>query len=94
MTKALPKRIKILRSPNTENKLNNLNRERVVVKTDPVQPTTIVKDAAPEVAKTLTTASYASAAVIIRYFVIVDILINALGKINVELGPRVADLVT
>jgi hypothetical protein len=39
------------------------------------------------------TASLASIAVFIRYFVVVDIFINLFGKINVDLGPRIQNLV-
>ena len=35
----------------------------------------------------------ATAAIFIRYFVVVDILINLFGKINVELGPKIGDMV-
>lgn len=40
------------------------------------------------------TASLASIAVVVRFFVIVDILTNFLGKINVDLGPRVKTIVS
>lgn len=46
------------------------------------------------VAKVATTASLASIAVVVRFFVIVDILTNFLGKINVDLGPRIKSIVT
>jgi hypothetical protein len=39
------------------------------------------------------TAGLASVAIFIRYFVVVDIVINLFGKINVELGPRIGDVV-
>lgn len=47
-------------------------------------------DTLGSVASSLTLASVT---VFIRYFVVVDILINLFGKINVDFGPRISNMV-
>ena len=39
------------------------------------------------------TATIATIAIFVRFFVVVDIVINFFGKINVKLGPRIAKIV-
>jgi small neutral amino acid transporter SnatA (MarC family) len=39
------------------------------------------------------TATLATFAIFVRFFVVVDIVINFFGKINVELGPKIGGIV-
>ena len=65
-------------------KVNTKEKQEVEEPTD----TTIKK-----IGATASSLTIASAAIFIRYFVVVDILINLFGKINVELGPRIGKMV-
>lgn len=87
-----PIELEIIRSSNSEDKqrISEIIKEapKKELQTSEPVPTTIEKIGS--VASTLTLAS---AAIFIRYFVVVDILINLFGKVNVELGPRIQKLV-
>jgi hypothetical protein len=45
------------------------------------------------VTETVVTVIIASIAIFVKQFVVVDIVINFFGKINVELGPRISKIV-
>jgi hypothetical protein len=63
-------------------KVNNEN-VKLEVKTQNLNITEVIKGTA-----------YGSYAVLIRYFHIVDLMINFFGKINVELSPRLSNIVS
>ena len=46
-----------------------------------------------QVTETVVTVIIASIAIFVKQFVVVDIVINFFGKINVELGPRISKIV-
>ena len=87
-----PIEIDIISSDNSEDKerISQIIKEtpKTVAQISEPEPTTIAK-----IGSVASTITLASAAIFIRYFVVVDILINLFGKVNVELGPRIQKLV-
>jgi hypothetical protein len=84
----------IKESPDSKSKerLLNLNFDKKKdekVNTD----TTGTGTAPPNAAGVAQQAAILTLAIFIRFFVVVDIVINLFGKINVELGPRIQDIV-
>ena len=64
-------------------------------KTEPQkeQPIDTIEQKSNSAGAVIATTFLVTAAVFLRYFVIVDIIINSFSKINVELGPRIGTLV-
>ena len=92
-----PLEIKIVESEDSSSKERINNLKNLVVKKEEkveVLAQLIIKSNAEKVGEAALTASLASVAIFIRYFVVVDILINLFGKINVEFSPKIKEVIT
>jgi hypothetical protein len=85
----IPYEIDIVESEDSAQKEKLLDLKPIEVRKEEVNVAVVDLAKKDDTVNVAVTAGLASIAVFIRYFVVVDIVINLFGKINVELGPRI-----
>ena len=96
MVEKIEIKIPIVKSKDSDQKEKLINFKPIVVKNkdERIEIKPIDLKPVTYTANSIATTLYLTvAAVFVRYFIVVDIMINFFAKINVELGPRIGKLV-